>query len=326
MLDYSVVIRTVGTAGEKYQRLLDSICKQTVKPKEILVVLPEGYALPPEQLGYERFVYSPKGMVIQRVVGALEAKGEYCLFLDDDLFFDETLVEKLSRPILEGRADVSFPVLKELLPQSFKVKFLAAITGAALPLFNEKKYVTKIISSGGYAYNPAVINLSEGEFWAQTAPGACYLVKRTDVLKMDLSEELWLEKTSYPLPEDQVMFYKFHKLGFRILGFVGLNFVHLNAGESASDRLQKASFAMSRNKLIFWHRFIYLPDRDVFSKAFSVICLMYWMATSVLLRILGSCFSQKQRVILKHSMAGFKSGFSFLFSDEYKKLHRIGNR
>lgn len=326
MLDYSVVIRTVGTAGEKYQQLLNSVHKQTVKPREILVVLPEGYNLPPEQLGYERFVYSPKGMVVQRVVGALEAAGEYCLFLDDDLSFEDTFVEKLSRPILEGRADISFPVLKEMLPQSFKVKLIAAITGSALPLFNEKKYVTKIISSGGYAYNPAVINLSEGEFFAQTASGTCYLVKKTDALKMDLSEEIWLEKTSYALPDDQVMFYKFHKLGFRILGLVGLGFVHLDAGGSAPDRLQKASFAMGRNKLIFWHRFIYLPDRGFFSRAFSVTCLLYWIVISILFRSIGSVFSKKQRVILKCTVAGLKSGFSFLHSDEYKKIPRIGNQ
>ena len=68
-IDYSVIIRTLGTAGEKYENLLKSISALEPQPKEIIVVLPEGYDLPKEQLGWERFLFSPKGMVSQRVYG-----------------------------------------------------------------------------------------------------------------------------------------------------------------------------------------------------------------------------------------------------------------
>ena len=37
IMEYSVVIRTLGTAGEKYQKLLNSLKNQTVLPKKILV-------------------------------------------------------------------------------------------------------------------------------------------------------------------------------------------------------------------------------------------------------------------------------------------------
>ena len=37
IMEYSVVIRTLGTAGEKYQQLLNSLKDQTVLPKKILV-------------------------------------------------------------------------------------------------------------------------------------------------------------------------------------------------------------------------------------------------------------------------------------------------
>ena len=41
MLSYSVVIRTLGNTGEKYNVLLQSIKSQTIQPEEIIVVIPE---------------------------------------------------------------------------------------------------------------------------------------------------------------------------------------------------------------------------------------------------------------------------------------------
>lgn len=50
-IDYSVVIRTIGKAGEKYQKLLDSIAGLVPRPKAVIVVLPEGYDLPVTRCG-----------------------------------------------------------------------------------------------------------------------------------------------------------------------------------------------------------------------------------------------------------------------------------
>ena len=57
-MDYSIVIRTIGKAGEKYQALLNSIDRLEKKPCEVLVVLPRGYDKPKERLGYEKFIYN----------------------------------------------------------------------------------------------------------------------------------------------------------------------------------------------------------------------------------------------------------------------------
>ena len=60
-MGYSIVIRTLGKAGEKYQTMLQCIDKLNDKPDEVLVVIPQGYDLPNERLGYEKFVRSEKG-------------------------------------------------------------------------------------------------------------------------------------------------------------------------------------------------------------------------------------------------------------------------
>lgn len=110
--EYSVVIRTLGTAGEKYQRLLNSIAAQTIHPKHVYVVMAHGYAFPPQQLGTEIFVFTDKGMWKQRIHGI-----EYCaahgselqLVCDDDIEFQPDFVERLMDIMNEYDADVLIP-------------------------------------------------------------------------------------------------------------------------------------------------------------------------------------------------------------------------
>lgn len=59
--EYTAVIRILGTAGEKYQQLLDSLLAQTIAPQAILVYIAEGYTLPKETIGKERYIYVKKG-------------------------------------------------------------------------------------------------------------------------------------------------------------------------------------------------------------------------------------------------------------------------
>ena len=56
-MEYTAVIRTLGKAGAKYQQLLDSLIRQTCPPKEILVYIAEGYSLPNESVGVEKYIY-----------------------------------------------------------------------------------------------------------------------------------------------------------------------------------------------------------------------------------------------------------------------------
>ena len=52
-MEYTVVIRTLGKAGEKYQQMLNSLLAQTIVPKEIIVYLAEGYTIPKETIGID---------------------------------------------------------------------------------------------------------------------------------------------------------------------------------------------------------------------------------------------------------------------------------
>jgi len=63
---YSVAIRTVGKAGDKFIQELESLHTQTIKPSHIYVHLAHGFERPKEQVGMEEYIDTPKGLVHQR--------------------------------------------------------------------------------------------------------------------------------------------------------------------------------------------------------------------------------------------------------------------
>lgn len=108
-MEYVAVIRTLGTAGEKYQTLLNSLDQQTIQPSKILVYIAEGYRIPKETIGKEQYIYVKKGMVSQRALPYNEVDTEFILFLDDDLFLPNDFVEKMFSFLERNNADVISP-------------------------------------------------------------------------------------------------------------------------------------------------------------------------------------------------------------------------
>ena len=98
-MDYTVVIRTLGTAGEKYRIELDSLMSQTFPPEEIIVYIAEGYTIPDETCSKVQYVYVKKGMIAQRALPFDEVKTEWILFLDDDVYLPPTGVELLFKAV-----------------------------------------------------------------------------------------------------------------------------------------------------------------------------------------------------------------------------------
>lgn len=114
---YSIVIRTLGNTGDKYCQMLDCINSLSIKPEEVIVVIPYGYELD-YTLGYERVVRSEKGMVTQRAVGIQEAKSDYVLVVDDDLRFEANFVERLFESLTNNRLDCVLSFQDEALPST----------------------------------------------------------------------------------------------------------------------------------------------------------------------------------------------------------------
>ena len=323
-MEYSIVIRTVGKAGEKYQKLLDSIKKLNVQPAEVLVVLPKGYEKPKERLGDEKFVYSEKGMVQQRIAGGRLAKGEYLLFLDDDVEFEGDFIEQISKPLREGTADVSVQSQFSMLPPKKGVrKIIPMLTLSACPTIFHKDMYVKILSSGGWSYHRYDSKCVGKYLKTESAAGICCFTKKSTFLAINFEDELWLQDVRYPLWEDQVMFYKFCKMGFRVVCVTGVYFLHLDAGATSENRNIEAAYANSRNKYIFWHRFLYETETNILKKIQKIVAFKYSIISSKLIMMISSVKSYNKKEEYKKYNLGLKDGKQKIKSAEYRKLNRI---
>lgn len=316
-MEYIAVIRTLGTAGEKYQTLLDSLNLQTIQPSKILVYIAEDYAIPKETIGKEQYIYVKKGMVSQRALPYHEVDTEFILFLDDDVYLPETAVEQLYQYLIDSNADVISPDVFPNAERSFLGKCLMMLSGRMLARKDDDIWGYKVMRNSGYSYNNCP---KPGVYWSQTNAGPCFFCRKVDFLKIHFEDELWLDNMKYPLGEDQVMFYKMYLSGLKLLTWFESGIKHLDAGttminEEKEKRLIYSDFYF---KTIFWHRFIYKSDKNVFSKIWSMICIGYTLGFTLLISTLKCNFD-----ILKLKFRAIKKAVCFIRSEEYKNLPLI---
>lgn len=276
-LAYTVVIRTLGTAAEKYQRELDSLMAQTMPPEEIIVYIAEGYPIPKETCGKERYVYVKKGMVAQRALPFDEVKTEWMLFLDDDVYLPPTGVETLFRELQENNGDVIAPCVFENHKSGWKTKLARSLTGREVCRLFGGKWAYKVLPTAGFSYNN---NPKKGVYLSQTNAGPCFLCRKKDFLDIKYEEELWLDETPYAFPDDQVMFYKMYLSGLKLLTSFDSGITHLDASSVMSclpEKELKLIYSEYRNKYIFWHKFFYERERGLSKRLWIKLMFGYFI-------------------------------------------------
>lgn len=317
-MEYTAVIRTLGTAGEKYQTLLDALEKQTLQPSKILVYIAEGYAIPKETIGKEQYIYVKKGMVAQRALPYDEVDTEeFILFLDDDVYLPNTAVEQLHQYLVAYNADVISPDVFPNAERSFLGKCMMAISGRMLARRDDGKWGYKVMRTSGYSYNN---NPKSRAYWSQTNAGPCFFCKKTDFLKIHFEEERWMDNLKYAQGDDQVMYYKMYLSGLKQLTWFHSGIKHLDAGSSMinEDKEKMLIYSDLHFKTIFWHRFIYKPDKKIFSKIWSMICLGYALGFTLLISLL-----KFNRTIFSLKYQAIKDAIDFIKSEEYRILPLI---
>lgn len=316
-MNYTAVIRTLGTAGKKYQTLLDSLNRQTIQPLKILVYIAEGYAIPKETIGKEQYIYVKKGMVAQRALRYHEVDTEFILFLDDDVHLPEIAVEQLYQYLIDYNADVISPDVFPNAERSFLGKCLMMLSGRMLARKNDGKWGYKVMRNSGYSYNN---HPKPGVYWSQTNAGPCFFCRKKDFLKIHFEEELWMDNLKYAQGDDQVMFYKMYLLGLKQLTWFGSGIKHLDAGSTmmSEEKEKRLIYSDFRFKTIFWHRFIYEPDKSFISRVWSMLCIGYALCFTLLISVLKfnpTIFLLKYQAI--------KEAIGFIRSKEYMNLPLI---
>ncbi|MGM9789337.1 MAG: glycosyl transferase family 2 [Candidatus Cryptobacteroides sp.] len=315
-MEYTAIIRTLGKAGEKYQTLLDSLVSQTIPPKEIIVYIAEGYPIPAETVGRERYVYVKKGMVAQRALRYDEVETEYMLFLDDDLYLPEDFVQTMYHELRDNDGDVISPDIYPNHERGLLQEILVLLSGRMLARRVPDSWGYKVLRTGGYSYRKII---DKKVYPSQTNAGACFFCKKNDFLNVTFEEESWLDESRYPVGEDQVMYYKMYMSGLKVLTSYNSGIKHLDAGANLSKEKEKMLiYSDFRFKTIFWHRFIFRPEKNLLLKAWDCICIGYAFTFAFMVSLLKLRFD-----ILAIKYNSIWDAVHFLRSDEYKRLPAI---
>lgn len=273
-IDYSVIIRTTGKSNEKYVSLMDSIANLQPQPKEIIIVLPEGYDEPTYQLGWETFYYTKKGMVSQRLYGIEVCKTRYALITDDDIRFGEDFVEKLYEPIEAGLCRISAGPLYSFLPEKGFNSLVSSIMGAAVPTIFHKEFYCKILRTTGYSYN-RYLKQEQKYYESQSLAWTCFFGEIEALHAINMREEKWLDKHGYASMDDTTMFYKAYLMGIKTYVVVDAIYEHLDAKTSTINNSDIVMYSTGFNRYIFWYRFIYLVQKNAIMQIWSKLCFAY---------------------------------------------------
>lgn len=318
-LNYSVVIRTTGKAGAKYARLLASIEALEPRPREVIVVLPEGYALPPERLGWETFHFCPKGMVTQRLYGIQVCKTPYALISDDDIDFAPDFVTKLARPVMTGGYGISAGPLLELFPPKGMQTLFWALGAAAIPARKADAPYTAMLRTTGYVYNRNIDLESERIYEAQSAAWACFFADVAKLRSIHMEDELWLDKLGYSAHDDTVMFYKAWLRGIRTAIVSTAAYQHLDGKTSTKGRPVQVKRAMGFTRYVLWHRFFYEQAKGL-EKPWCVVCIAYRSLFQSVTDLIRCIAGKRPFAEVKAYLEGTVQAMKWVKSEEYQTI------
>ena len=255
MLTYSVAIRTLGTAGDKYLEELRSIFRQTVLPEKVVVYIAQGYERPKEQIGSEQYVWVPKGMMAQRALPYDEITSDCILMLDDDVLLGPDSVARMLTAMEENQADCVGADTFKNQEMSVIGKLYAAVTNLVFPRWDDG-WAFKINRNGSFSYN----NQPQPAFYrSQSCAGPCALWRKEAFINAHLEDELWSEREGFWYGEDVLLFYKLHLNGGRLGILYNADITHMD-GQTASashrGNLRKY-YIRAKASAIIWHRTIW---------------------------------------------------------------------
>jgi GT2 family glycosyltransferase len=316
MRDYCVAIRTLGTAGEKYQTLLNSLVAQTLPPKKIFVYIPYGYPVPKETVGIEQIVRCEKGMVAQRSLPFDEMDTEYILFCDDDVFLPPTIVENLFAGLEENDGDCIAPQVYNHSKESVLMKILMYLNNSTSPRNNDG-WANRVKRDAGFSYNNHPL---KAILPTQTAPFASLLCKKTAFKAIHFEDERWLDSFSFASQDDQLFYYKLYLYGYRVLMCYNSGIQHLDAKAGVRVNAEKRMFYKKELLFTIWYRTIYnIKQKSQYER--SLCCLAFtWRNLLGVIAMVGDALRYKQPIYILDYFKGLYAGYRYIHSNEYKKV------
>ena len=315
---YSIAIRTLGSAGEKFRKELETICAQTVQPERVVIYIAEGYERPDFTVGKEEYVWIPKGMMSQRVLSYDEITSDCILMLDDDVLLAPDSAEKMLRAMVEHNADCVGADVFRNHRMPLKTEVYAALTNLVFPHWRQK-WAFKIHRNGSFSYNA---NPKNAFYWSQSCGGPAAMWKKDAFLRLPLEEELWLERLGFPYGEDALMTYKLHANSGRLGVLYDAGITNLDAQSSSGAFRKGAEYFYTRTKAMFmvWWRTCFKNGKDAVwtrvlaATAFSLKAL--W-----LIPVMTAAAIAKRNIrVLSAYFRGLRDGWKEVHSPEFQAL------
>lgn len=318
-MEYSVAIRTLGTAGEKYQILLDSLNQQTIKPKKILVYIPYGYDLPKETIGWEEYVRCPKGMITQRSLPFDEIDTDYILFCDDDISLEPSSVQRLFQGLDENGGDCISPNTFPIERNKTLDRIKTVLSAYTFPRKNDG-WAFRVMRNGSYTYNTQP---DKEVLPSESAAGPCMLIKKSSYLSIHFNDERWLESFKYPLGEDLLFYYKMHMMGKRVLVHYNAGIVHLDAGTSGKNLPVDWIRKNAAISVIIPYRIKYDLKHVNSLEKIRVIMSCWGKYAEQLFFLTVKNLLKNGRFVLLDYIKGLVDGWHFVRSDKYQEVPRF---
>jgi len=306
---YTIAIRTLGTAGDKFLTQLGSIHKLTPAPKSINVYIPYGYAKPKIPYDDVKFIRCDKGMVAQRAISCDEIKTDWILFLDDDIVLPEDGVARLFRVAKELSADcvsVDHKVVGGM------VNSLKRCMAMGWWPHRDADIAFKVGMNGEYTYSRCQAN-------AMNTECVCFqnfLVSREAHIAIRYDEERWIDKFGYAIHDELVYATKLIGRGYSIASYFADDFRHLNAkcGHSAISARSEAKKLACR--FATWHRNVFNTKRG---GVLSVVLFISLIVRQYLLRG-ARCSIQGHPQFFAIAIAELWRAWRLVHSEPYRSL------
>ena len=314
-LTYSIAIRTLGTGGEKYRILLESITTQTLVPERVVVYIAEGYDIPNYRIGKEEYVVVPKGMAKQRILPYQEISSDCILLLDDDLRLNPQVAKTMLEALQKHNMDCVGCDIYQNQNMTLSEKIRAILVNGVFPRANDS-YAFKVQPTGSFSYNN---NPQPCLYESDSCAGAAAMWKRETFLDLHLEDELWLEELSFPYGEDLVTFHKLAINGFRLGIDYGVEIEHMDGKTSSGNFKRQRNRLELRTKaqFIIWWRCFWQTTR--FSKTATVLRSSLKLLYLFVLSLLATPLLQKWDFPLQF-LRGLKGGWQFVHTPQFKSL------
>ena len=313
---YTVAIRTLGRAHEKYQAELDSLARQSLKAEAINVYIPDGYDIPSETIGCEKYYRCKKGMIAQRSLPFREITTDYILFLDDDMVLPPNAVEDMFDKLSENNCEcisVSFEP-----PEAITIKNILrrALISGWYP-HRDKNVAWKVGLNGEYTF---CVNPSKNVMPTECVSFPIILIRKAAYEKIHFEDERWLDTFGYSVHDEAVFGHKLLSQGIQPYLYYSDGYYHLDArsGHTGKEYISDAKKLGCR--LAVWHRLVYnRRGKCVVYKVMSVIAFSSYMLRQYVLRgIRDLCLGEPQFFWM--AIRELRSAWRLIHSDPYRSL------